>query len=106
MRIGYGYLTAQHHPDDERTDVEIYREAIDVAVEVEEAGFDSVWTSEHHFVDDGYMPSQLPVLAAIAARTSRGSIRRSLRNRGASSPRRFCRWSRRPSRAGGHRRPA
>ena len=71
MRIGSGSLTAPHHPDDERTDVEIYREAIDVAVEVEEAGFDSVWTSEHHFVDDGYMPSQLPVLAAIAARTSR-----------------------------------
>ena len=71
MRIGYGYLTAQHHPDDSRTDVEIYREAIDVAVELEAGGIDSVWTSEHHFVDDGYMPSQLPVLSAIAARTSR-----------------------------------
>ena len=71
MRIGYGYLTAQHHPDDSRNDVEIYREAIEIAVELEAAGFDSVWTSEHHFVDDGYMPSQLPVLAAIAARTSR-----------------------------------
>lgn len=71
MRLGYGYLTAQHHPDDPRTDVEIYREAIEVAVELEESGLDSVWTSEHHFVDDGYMPSQLPVLAAIASRTSR-----------------------------------
>jgi probable F420-dependent oxidoreductase len=71
MRIGYGYLTAQHHPDDPRSDVEIYREAIEVAVELEAGGIDSVWTSEHHFVDDGYMPSQLPVLAAIAARTSR-----------------------------------
>ena len=71
MRIGYGYLTGQHHPDDSRTDVEIYREAIEVAVELEAGGIDSVWTSEHHFVDDGYMPSQLPVLAAIAARTSR-----------------------------------
>ena len=71
MRIGYGYLTSQHHPDDSRNDVEIYREAIEIAVELEAAGFDSVWTSEHHFVDDGYMPSQLPVLAAIAARTSR-----------------------------------
>jgi alkanesulfonate monooxygenase SsuD/methylene tetrahydromethanopterin reductase-like flavin-dependent oxidoreductase (luciferase family) len=71
MRIGYGYLTAQHHPDDVRTDVEIYREAIDIAVELEAGGIDSIWTSEHHFVDDGYMPSQLPVLAAIAARTTR-----------------------------------
>lgn len=71
MRLGFGYLTAQHHPDDPRTDAELYREAIDIGVEVEDLGFDSVWTSEHHFVDDGYMPSQLPVLAAIAARTSR-----------------------------------
>ena len=71
MRLGFGYLTAQHHPDDARSDVAIYREAIEVAVELEAAGFDSVWTSEHHFVDDGYLPSQLPVLAAIAGRTSR-----------------------------------
>lgn len=71
MRIGFGYLTAQHHPADPRTDVEIYREAIEIAVELEAGGIDSIWTSEHHFVDDGYMPSQLPVLAAIAARTSR-----------------------------------
>jgi probable F420-dependent oxidoreductase len=71
MNIGFGYLTGQHHPDDPRSDAEIYREAIEVAVELEQSGFHSLWTSEHHFVDDGYMPSQLPVLAAIAARTSR-----------------------------------
>lgn len=71
MKIGYGYLTAQHHPDDPRSDADLYREAIEIAVELEEAGLDSVWTSEHHFVDDGYLPSQLPLLAAIAARTSR-----------------------------------
>lgn len=71
MRIGYGLLTAQHHPDDPRSDVEIYRDEIEIAVELEAAGIDSIWTSEHHFVDDGYMPSQLPVIAAMAARTSR-----------------------------------
>jgi probable F420-dependent oxidoreductase len=71
MRSGYGLLTAQHHPDDRRTVAEVYREAVDYGVLAEQAGFDSVWTSEHHFVDDGYMPSQLPVLAAIAARTER-----------------------------------
>jgi alkanesulfonate monooxygenase SsuD/methylene tetrahydromethanopterin reductase-like flavin-dependent oxidoreductase (luciferase family) len=37
----------------------------------EEAGFDSVWLSEHHGAADGYLPS-LPVLgAAIAAVTTR-----------------------------------
>ena len=71
MKFGYGLLTAQHHPDDPRTMVDIYREAVEYGVLAEQAGLDSVWTSEHHFVDDGYTPSQLPILAAIAARTER-----------------------------------
>jgi alkanesulfonate monooxygenase SsuD/methylene tetrahydromethanopterin reductase-like flavin-dependent oxidoreductase (luciferase family) len=71
MHLGYGLFTAQHHPADRRSDVEIYREIVDLAVEAERIGLESVWTSEHHFVDDGYMPSQLPVLAAIASRTER-----------------------------------
>jgi len=71
MRIGFGLITVQHHPDDRRSDVELYREAIEIAVALDRAGFDSIWTSEHHFVDDGYLPSQLPLLAAMAARTDR-----------------------------------
>ena len=67
MRFGFGLITVQHHPHDRRSDVELYREAIEVAVELDRAGFDSIWTSEHHFVDDGYLPSQLPLLAAMAA---------------------------------------
>ena len=71
MHLGYGLLTAQHHPNDQRSDVDIYREIVELAIDAERLGLESVWTSEHHFVDDGYMPSQLPVLAAIAARTER-----------------------------------
>ena len=69
--LGFGLLTCQHHPADTRTDADIFRDAVELAVEAERVGFDSVWTSEHHFFDDGYMSSQLPVLGAIAARTSR-----------------------------------
>jgi probable F420-dependent oxidoreductase len=71
MHLGYGLLTAQHHPTDTRTDAEIYADVVDYGVLADRAGLHSVWLSEHHFVDDGYMPSQLPVLAAIAARTER-----------------------------------
>ena len=74
MKTGYGLITCQAHPDDTRTESERYRDAIDQAVEAEQLGFDSVWVSEHHFVDDGYMPSVLPMCAAIAARTNRITV--------------------------------
>jgi alkanesulfonate monooxygenase SsuD/methylene tetrahydromethanopterin reductase-like flavin-dependent oxidoreductase (luciferase family) len=74
MKLGFGLITCQHHPGDPRSDEELYADGLDLAVYAEELGFDSVWTSEHHFVDDGYMPSLLPMSAAIAARTQRVEI--------------------------------
>ena len=74
VEVGFGLITCQRYPGDSRSDADLYRDAVDVAVRAEELGFDSVWVSEHHFVDDGYMPSLLPVAAAIAARTSRVRI--------------------------------
>jgi alkanesulfonate monooxygenase SsuD/methylene tetrahydromethanopterin reductase-like flavin-dependent oxidoreductase (luciferase family) len=70
MRFGYGLITAQHPPDDARSDADLYREAIERCVAAETAGFDSCWVSEHHFVDDGYMPSLLVTAAAIAQATT------------------------------------
>ena len=50
---------------------EFYARTLDLAVEAEARGYDHVWLTEHHFVDDGYLPSIVPVAAAIAARTTR-----------------------------------
>jgi alkanesulfonate monooxygenase SsuD/methylene tetrahydromethanopterin reductase-like flavin-dependent oxidoreductase (luciferase family) len=52
----------------------LYRETINQIVWAESLGFDSVWLTEHHFVEDGYCPSPLVVAAAIGERTSRMRI--------------------------------
>ena len=49
----------------------LYREIFDQIAWGENNGFDDVWLSEHHFIEDGYLPSILPAAAAIAARTNR-----------------------------------
>jgi alkanesulfonate monooxygenase SsuD/methylene tetrahydromethanopterin reductase-like flavin-dependent oxidoreductase (luciferase family) len=69
MRFGYGLITCQRPPDDPRSDADLYREAIERCVVAEGAGFDSAWVSEHHFLDDGYMPSLLITASAIAQAT-------------------------------------
>jgi alkanesulfonate monooxygenase SsuD/methylene tetrahydromethanopterin reductase-like flavin-dependent oxidoreductase (luciferase family) len=74
VKLGYGLITCQQYPGDPRTDADLYREALDLCEEAERLGLDSVWLSEHHFVDDAYLPSLLVTAAAIAARTQRVEI--------------------------------
>jgi alkanesulfonate monooxygenase SsuD/methylene tetrahydromethanopterin reductase-like flavin-dependent oxidoreductase (luciferase family) len=53
---------------------EMYARVLQQIELVDQLGFDHVWITEHHFVDDGYMPSPLVMSGAIAARTARVSI--------------------------------
>ena len=48
----------------------LYRENLDQIAWAEELGYESVWLSEHHVTDEGYLPSVFPMLAAITQRTT------------------------------------
>ena len=71
VRIGLGLFTGQIPAGSERTFAQEYRDVIEMARIAETLGFDSVWVSEHHGSSDGYLPSLLPMLAALAAATDR-----------------------------------
>ena len=49
-------------------------ETLDQAAYAEELGFSSIWLSEHHFSEEGYLPSLTAVLGALAMRTSRARL--------------------------------
>jgi len=74
VTFGFGMISAQRDPRDSRSDADVYADLLSLCAEAERLGYDAVWVTEHHFVDDGYMPSLLPVCAAIAARTARVRI--------------------------------
>ncbi len=71
VQVGYGLITCQRHPDQPGGWSDLYQEALDLASAADAAGLASVWVSEHHFVDDGHLPSLMVLLGAMAARTTR-----------------------------------
>lgn len=71
VRVGIGLFTGQIPAASTRTFAQEYRETLDLVKLAESLGFDSAWVSEHHGSSDGYLPSLLPLLAAIAAVTER-----------------------------------
>ena len=53
---------------------QIYAQCLQQIRAVDRLGYDSVWITEHHFVEDGYVPSFVAAAGAVAAITQRVSI--------------------------------
>jgi len=72
MTLRFGLLWPFRNPAFNRVPwPDLYRAHLDLIVDSEAMGYDNAWLTEHHFVDDGYSPSLLPIAAGIATRTSR-----------------------------------
>lgn len=73
LRVGvlYGF---RNPPASGLTFPQSYARTLDQIRMVDDLGFAHVWITEHHFVDDGYMPSPLVMCGAIAAVTRRVRI--------------------------------
>jgi alkanesulfonate monooxygenase SsuD/methylene tetrahydromethanopterin reductase-like flavin-dependent oxidoreductase (luciferase family) len=71
-KLTFGYLYDFRNPQLWRRPwPELYAEILDFVEWSESVGFEGAWVPEHHAADDGYQPSPLVLLAAIAARTKR-----------------------------------
>jgi alkanesulfonate monooxygenase SsuD/methylene tetrahydromethanopterin reductase-like flavin-dependent oxidoreductase (luciferase family) len=73
MKIGY-MLDFRNPPSAQLNFASFYAEMFRQVDFVEQAGVDSIWLTEHHFTDDGYLGAVMPALAAIASRTRRLTI--------------------------------
>lgn len=72
MSLRFGVLWPFRNPTFARVPWEyLYGSHLDLIADSEAMGYDDAWLTEHHFVDDGYSPSLLPIAAAVAARTRR-----------------------------------
>jgi len=69
-RLSFGVtgitVQAEHTP---RAYREAYAQTLRLAEVIEDAGFDALWTAEHHFAEDGFIPAPLVLLAALARHT-------------------------------------
>lgn len=69
LRIGVCY-DFRNPPDSGRSDRQLYAEILEQVQWLDGLGADLVWFTEHHFIEDGYLPSWVPVAGAMAAVTS------------------------------------
>jgi len=70
LRFGVSY-DFRNPPDSGFSNTRLYAEILEQVQWLETLGADLVWFTEHHFIDDGYLPSWVPVASAMAALTER-----------------------------------
>jgi alkanesulfonate monooxygenase SsuD/methylene tetrahydromethanopterin reductase-like flavin-dependent oxidoreductase (luciferase family) len=69
-KLTFGYLYDFRNPTAWRRPWnDLYAETLEFIAWSESVGFEGAWVPEHHGAEDGYVPSPLVALAAIAART-------------------------------------
>ena len=68
MRFAIRY-DLRNPPEWRRPFEEHYAHFLDQVAWADKHGFETLTLSEHHFSEDGYIPSMFPVAAAVAART-------------------------------------
>lgn len=73
MRVGI-YSDFRNPPAWRRPWTEHYARTLDRLCTAEQLGCGSIWLSEHHLFEDGYLPQPLTMAAAVAARTSTARI--------------------------------
>jgi probable F420-dependent oxidoreductase len=71
VRIGLGVYTGECLPTEGISPTEVLQHDIAQAKVAEDAGLDSIWISEHHFLPNGYNPSVVAMAAAMATATER-----------------------------------
>jgi alkanesulfonate monooxygenase SsuD/methylene tetrahydromethanopterin reductase-like flavin-dependent oxidoreductase (luciferase family) len=70
MRVGL-FADVRNPPQWQRPWDAVYGALLERLEDAERIGISSVWLSEHHRFEDGYLPQPLTLAAAIAARTSK-----------------------------------
>jgi alkanesulfonate monooxygenase SsuD/methylene tetrahydromethanopterin reductase-like flavin-dependent oxidoreductase (luciferase family) len=72
----FGYVLAFRNPPElsQIPDADFYSAMFEQIAYADEIGFETIWTTEHHFVDDGYLAAMMPMMATIAARTKRVKV--------------------------------
>jgi alkanesulfonate monooxygenase SsuD/methylene tetrahydromethanopterin reductase-like flavin-dependent oxidoreductase (luciferase family) len=73
MNVGV-YFDLRNAPPWPQDPARLYGYTLELCEEAERLGAHSVWLSEHHLFEDGYLPQPLTFAAAVAARTTRVRI--------------------------------